>query len=222
MSRSLQAFIYKIRLCYPFQRSQHTARGKHAGLRSTEPVELQQSPAGGIKVKLRTGFRSQNRSRTGRGNFAIDRIVHGARLRLRRNDTNTTGRSSQCRNRQCQRVRSTCPNEAKQPSCTCWRRHLSSRSTTLTRTGSSNRATCGSLKAICPFSPMPRQTISTGDIRPTTPNIVHTPPGDQPPVRRGRKPARTANGQTAAHAGNCRIPAVHRLPTRCIRPYGTR
>ena len=112
MSRSLQAFIYKIRLCYPFQRSQHTARGKHAGLRSTEPVELQQSPAVGIEVKLRTGFRSQNRSRTGRGNFAIDRIVHGARLRLRRNDTIHTGRSCQCRNRQCQRVRRHLPQRS--------------------------------------------------------------------------------------------------------------
>ena len=54
---------------------------------------------------------------------------------------------------------------AKQPSCTCWLRHISSSATGFTRAGSSKSATGGSLKAMCPFSPMPMQVMSTGKRR---------------------------------------------------------
>src|SRR5581483_1483825 len=59
----------------------------------------------------------------------------------------------------------TCSNVGKHPSWTCWTRLRSSRSTSLTSSGSSKSATSGSLNAICPFSPMPRQTISGGMAR---------------------------------------------------------
>ncbi len=51
---------------------------------------------------------------------------------------------------------------AKCPSFTCCMRQAVSSSTTLTSRGSSKSATGGSLKARCPFSPMPRQHRSSG------------------------------------------------------------
>ncbi len=48
------------------------------------------------------------------------------------------------------------------PSLTCWRRQPSSSVTTFTSSGSSKSATGGSLKARCPFSPIPRQHRSSG------------------------------------------------------------
>ena len=50
----------------------------------------------------------------------------------------------------------------KQPSATCCSRHARSSSTTFTSSGSAKSATGGSLKAMWPFSPMPRQMRSMG------------------------------------------------------------
>src|SRR4051812_7960336 len=52
--------------------------------------------------------------------------------------------------------------DGKQPSLTCCWREASSRATTLTAAGSSKEACGGSLKARCPFSPIPKQTKSIG------------------------------------------------------------
>ena len=51
---------------------------------------------------------------------------------------------------------------AKQPSFTCCCRQVSSSATTLTAALSPKSATCGSLNAMCPFSPMPMHTMSQG------------------------------------------------------------
>ena len=53
-------------------------------------------------------------------------------------------------------------NEEKQPSFTCCIRQILSNLTHFTISLSQKFATCGSLKAMCPFSPIPIHTISTG------------------------------------------------------------
>src|SRR5216117_906687 len=50
----------------------------------------------------------------------------------------------------------------KYPSPTCWRLQASSSLTILTERASLKSATAGSLKARCPFSPIPRQQRSIG------------------------------------------------------------
>src|SRR3954453_14529599 len=54
----------------------------------------------------------------------------------------------------------TAANEAKHPSFTCCCRQASSSATGLIVCGSSKSATGGSLNAMCPFSPIPRHTMS--------------------------------------------------------------
>ena len=61
----------------------------------------------------------------------------------------------------------TASSAGKWPSFTCWERQAASSSTTLTSRGSAKSATGGSLKARCPFSPMPRQHRSRGWSRST-------------------------------------------------------
>ena len=51
---------------------------------------------------------------------------------------------------------------ANSPSWTCCWRHGSSSVVIFTVSGSSKRASCGSLKAMCPFSPIPSDTMSSG------------------------------------------------------------
>ena len=58
--------------------------------------------------------------------------------------------------------RGTASMSGKCPSWTCWSRQARSSSTTFMSRGSSKSATGGSLKARCPFSPMPRQQRSSG------------------------------------------------------------
>lgn len=116
-----------------------------------------------VNIQHSIGMTPQYGGRTRLRDHTFNCVLHRSRLSLPWNDTEQIASGKQAWNRQCD---SLCGNFISRGKTSVMDLLIAARQIQSDRFdsgGSRKRAVCGSLNAICPFSPIPIQTMSTGN-----------------------------------------------------------